>query len=376
MANVGFGNMSVDMRQLEDYGIPELRALNDFLYDFWPVGEELLSYTGTSATLRIYDGQGQSVLIRLDGALEQGLVSAIYIFAAGVTQITLGSFAVDPASGAVSGVADELRVERTADGALLVDYAGLGFQVEDFDLAIPSDEFLLAGNDLIASGAGDDYLRGYAGNDTIAGHAGSDSLEGGAGSDRLEGGDGLDWAVYLGNRSSYQVSVEASRPTVVSSLADGIDALSGIERLQFADRAMAFDLDGVGGLAFRLYQAALGRVPDLEGLGYWISVLDAGNSVFDVATGFIESAEFGLLFGEQTTNAEYITALYQNVLERAPDPEGFDYWNTVLQGLPWQGVDYGQTSREAMLINFAQSPENVEQTLPLIGNGFEYLSWG
>ena len=376
MANVGFGNMSVDMRQLEDYGIPELRAMNDFLYDFWPVYEELLSYTGTSATLRISDGQGQSVLIRLDGALEQGLVSAIYLFAAGVTQITLGNFAVDPASGAVSGVADELRVERTADGALLVDYAGLGFQVDDFDLVIPSDEFLLAGNDVIASGAGNDYLRGYAGNDTIAGHAGNDSLEGGPGNDRLEGGDGLDWAVYLGNRANYQVTVEASRPTVVSSPAEGTDTLSGIERLQFGDRAMAFDLDGIGGLAFRLYQAAFGRVPDQSGLGYWISVLDAGNSAYDVATGFIESAEFRSLYGEETTDAEYIDALYLNVLERTPDANGYAYWEAVLQGLPWNGVDYGQTTRQQMLIDFAQSPENVEQTLPLIGNGFEYLPWG
>lgn len=376
MASVGFGNMSVDMRQFEDYGIPELRQMIDFLDAFWPVGEELLSYTGTSATLRIYDGQGQSVIFRLDGSLEQGLVNTIYLFAAGVTQIIFGNFAVDPNSGAVSGAAQELRVERTADGALLVDYAGLGLQVDDLDLVIPSDDVLLAGNDVVASGAGHDYLRGYAGNDTIAGYAGNDSLEGGSGNDLLEGGDGLDWAIYLGNRADYQVIVEESRPKFVSSLAEGTDALSSIERLQFADRAMAFDLDGIGGLAFRLYQAALGRVPDLAGLGYWISVFDAGNSAYDVATGFIDSAEFKTLYGAETTNAEYIDALYLNVLERTPDADGYAYWEAVLQGLPWNGVDYGQTTRQQMLIDFAQSPENVEQTLPLIGNGFEYLTWG
>lgn len=375
MASVGFGNMSVDMRQLEDYGIPELRQMSDFLDAFWPVGEELLSYTGTSATVRVYDGQGQSVIFRLDGSLDQGLVNTIYLFAAGVTQIILGDFAVDLNSGAVSGTASELRAERTADGALLVDYAGLGLRVEDLGLLIPSDDVLLAGNDVVTAGPGNDYLRGYAGNDTIAGYAGNDSLEGGAGNDLLEGGDGLDRAVYLGNRANYQVSVEASRPTVVSSPAEGTDALSSIERLEFADRAMAFDLDGIGGLAFRLYQAAFGRVPDPGGLGYWISVLDAGNSAYDAATGFIESAEFRTLYGAESTDAEYIDALYLNVLERTPDADGYAYWEAVLQGLPWEGVDYGQTSRQQMLIDFAQSPENVEQTLPLIGNGFEYLPW-
>ena len=52
-----------------------------------------------------------------------------------------------------------------SDGALLVDYAGLGLRVEDLDLLIPSDDVLLAGDDVVTAGPGNDYLRGYAGND-------------------------------------------------------------------------------------------------------------------------------------------------------------------------------------------------------------------
>ena len=84
-------------------------------------------------------------------------------------------------------------------------------------------------------GAGNDSLSGLAGADTLNGGAGNDTLTGGAGNDSLDGGIGIDTATYSGVRANYVVSVVDGIGTV-TSVADGTDTLSGIERLQFADQ--------------------------------------------------------------------------------------------------------------------------------------------
>ncbi|HWS74042.1 MAG TPA: DUF4214 domain-containing protein, partial [Quisquiliibacterium sp.] len=84
------------------------------------------------------------------------------------------------------------------------------------------------------------------------------------------------------------------------------------------------------GKAYRLYQAAFARTTDLEGVGYWVSLLDAGAKLFDVATGLLGSAEFQAAYGVNPSNETYVAALYQNVLGRPPDQAGYDYWNSVL----------------------------------------------
>jgi hypothetical protein len=90
---------------------------------------------------------------------------------------------------------------------------------------------------------------------------------------------------------------------------------------------------GNGGKAYRLYQAAFDRVPDLEGLGYWIDQVDKGEPLWNLAHGFITSEEFKLKYGENPTNEEYIQALYQNVCtgrRKAPDTiTGCRCWTPV-----------------------------------------------
>jgi hypothetical protein len=376
MATLEFGSSGADMRLVDEaYGIPEAQAWTAFVADFWPVGEELLSSSPGAATVRLYDAAGASLFVVMVGDLAAGRLSTVALQAVGVAQVVVGDIQVD-VFGNVWGTASELRTERLADGEVLARFAGVSVPVDDlFGVSPPSDDQLLAGADLVSGGAGDDWLLGYAGDDTVTGGAGDDALHGGAGADRLDGGQGRDAAVYDGLRGGYAVTVVDGQVAAVAG-AEGADTLAGVERVLFADRGIAFDLDGTGGLAYRLYQAAFGREPDLPGLGYWMSVLDGGDSAFDVATGFIGSAEFASLYGADTSNAEYIRALYLNVLEREPDAAGYAYWDAVLQGLPWEGGDYGQTTRQQMLIDFAQSAENVAQTLPLIADGFEYLPWG
>jgi hypothetical protein len=115
---------------------------------------------------------------------------------------------------------------------------------------------------------------------------GSVPLTGTAGNDILSGGAGTDTAVFPGNRASYTIS-KISTGWNVSSTADEVDTLTNIERLKFADTAIALDTSGVSGRTIQVYKAACNRTPDLGELGFWISGMDGGISLNAVAQGFV-----------------------------------------------------------------------------------------
>jgi Ca2+-binding RTX toxin-like protein len=79
-----------------------------------------------------------------------------------------------------------------------------------------------------------DYLAGDSAANTIQGGAGDDRLFGRGGNDLLLGGDGVDTAMFSGNRAAYTVT-ELNGQLQVSGL-DGIDTLTGVEKLAFADQ--------------------------------------------------------------------------------------------------------------------------------------------
>jgi len=85
-------------------------------------------------------------------------------------------------------------------------------------------------------GTGDFTGQGNALDNLITGGAGNDSLEGGLGSDTLNGGAGLDVAVYAGAASRYVVTGDGLGTFFVQDTqAAGLDVLTGIENLRFAD---------------------------------------------------------------------------------------------------------------------------------------------
>ena len=216
------------------------------------------------------------------------------------------------------------------------------------DLDLPS---VFAGADILNGTPGDDFLRGYAGNDTLV------------------GGSGLDTAVFSGVRSQYSISkIDASNFRINSlGTAEGSDTLQSIERIMFADSSVALDTAGVAGMGYRLYKAAFDRTPDLPGLGFWIRNMDVGNSLTFVANEFIKSAEFKLLYGENVSDARFVELLYQNVLDRLPDPAGWAGWQSLLAN---------GKSRADVLIGFSESPENQSNVISLIGNGIVFTEWG
>lgn len=129
---------------------------------------------------------------------------------------------------------------------------------------------------------------------------------------------------------------------------------------------MAFDTTPAdnAGKGYLLYRAAFDRTPDAGGLGYWIRELDRDQDFGSVvAASFIASPEFVAKYGGGASNTEFIELIYQNVLDRAPDQAGGDYWLGQLN----EGY-----ARSNMLASFAVSVENYNSVKPLIMDGIFY----
>ena len=241
---------------------------------------------------------------------------------------------------------------------------------------------ILRGNgglDRLLGEGGNDRLLGHAGADTLEGGAGSDTLDGGAGDDRLTGGDGIDFGAYSGARSAYTITRDATAGTIsVSSTADGSDLLAGVERLQFSDKVIGLDVDGIGGKTYRLYKAAYDRAPDAGGLGFWIYYLDNGFDMLTAANNFLNSTEFRNMYDDDPVAAGYqeptierfVAKVYRFALQREPEGAGYQFWVDAMYNK--DGAFGKAYSRGEVLIAFAESTENKANVIGSITGGFEY----
>lgn len=192
------------------------------------------------------------------------------------------------------------------------------------------------------------------------------SLPGNQAGGLINGSAAVDIVTFTGQRGDYAISADNNTWMVVDQRPgspDGTDRLVDVERLAFTDGVMALDtgVNEHAGMAYRLYQAALNRTPDDDGLRFWIDQIDAGKTVTSVAEGFLLSAEFQKAYGADASNAGYVDTLYQNILQRDGESGGVAYWMDQLDG--------GKSSRADVLVSFSESPENVDLTGTAIDKG-------
>ena len=103
----------------------------------------------------------------------------------------------------------------------------------------------------------------------------------------------------------------------------------------------------------RLYDAVFDRAPDTSGLSYWTAEMAQGSTLPVVADKFIDSPEFRTLYGANPTNQQFVTLLYNNVLDRDPDTNGLNWWTDQLNS--------GTYNRTSALLGFSESPENIRK---------------
>jgi hypothetical protein len=193
----------------------------------------------------------------------------------------------------------------------------------------------------------------------VAGH-GNDTIVAGTGNSTIDGGGGDDVVQLTGSSANYDVVVSGGTPTsangqvaqgsttshvVITNKVTGVTTdLTGVQYVQTdANDALILASSNTEAGVADLYHAAFGRTGEAQGIQYWFHKAEAGESLADIALQFGNSDEFKATTGTLTDTA-FVTALYQNTFNRAPDASGLDFWT--------QQLSHG-TSRVEVMTSFA-----------------------
>ena len=177
---------------------------------------------------------------------------------------------------------------------------------------------------------------GTNGNDVIAARAGNDVIDGKGGIDTLS---------LSGDQSQYTLTFSPGGLTLTDRTGrDGTDTLLNIERLDFNSGASSsggtFDIGAFDGITtltswdfskiVELYIAYFNRAPDAMGLAFWGNAYADGLTLEQMAALFIDQPETRAAYPADMTNVEFALAVYDNVLGRVPDADGFAFWVNAL----------------------------------------------
>jgi len=194
--------------------------------------------------------------------------------------------------------------------------------------------------DMMVGSDASEILHGLDGDDLINGEGGDDVLVGGPGNDTVAGGQGNDTATYSGSQNRYHVEVAGDGISITDRHpeGDGIDRLESIEHLAFSQDDWALheftNVLGVSESDFEalaeLYTAYFNRAPDSKGLLFWASELNNDMALDDIAVLFFEQTETQALYPTSSSSEDFAKTVYHNVLGRESDPEGLEFWVSML----------------------------------------------
>lgn len=335
-----------------------------------------------SITLRegnLLSGTLSTITIGADKFLTAGRIEGTFQVSADVDAIAEGS-----AFSKVSGTMRTYSADFDDQSYLIIKDAAIFMSDTDtVDASFFADPSRFPGDDvfeiempgmlhqdiLLAAGSGHDNITisGGGGKLDVAAGDGADRIAVLNGSHAIDGGAGIDVLILEGARNSYTLSKTTAGFTVQNA-AGAVNVLNAVERISFGDTMVALDITGNGGQAYRLYQAAFNRTPDSAGLGFWIAALDQGSSLNAIAAGFVQSSEYQGAYGGVQTNRELVTRFYENILHRAPEQAGADFWTDAL--------DRQAASIPEVLAAISESAENQAGLMPVIGTGFSYTPYG
>jgi serralysin len=199
--------------------------------------------------------------------------------------------------------------------------------------------------------------------DQITGNGSANVLTGGGGNDQINGGAEIDTAAFQLARTNYTVSISGASTSVTSrSGSDGLDTLTGIERLQFSDVSLAIDLDGNAGKVAKILGAVFGQsaVSNKTYVGIGLGYLDSGMS--DGALAALAVSVTG-----KSSSTDICTLLWTNVIKTTPTAADIAPFKAML--------DSGQMSIGALTILAADTSFN-KTNIGLVGlgqTGLEYV---
>jgi hypothetical protein len=157
--------------------------------------------------------------------------------------------------------------------------------------------------------------------------------------------------VLSGPAADYRIAVtDAGALRIVDTVPgrDGDQTIVDAQDIVFADGTARFDATGRGADAGRLFELALDRAPDGDGLEFWTTALESGSTTpLSAAQQFVGSAEFAAKWGS-LSNEAFVDRLYENLRGEDGDSSGAGFWTTALNN----GMDRG-----TVLSFFANSAE-------------------
>ena len=202
---------------------------------------------------------------------------------------------------------------QTAPGPVLVTMGG----------SVPGEATGAAGHDELH---GFEAVVGSAFDDVLTAGPATRWMAGGDGNDTLYGAGSLAAAAYGDVRAHYVVDHAGEITTVRDFFGgygeSGTDRLVGVERIQFADIDLAFDLDGArpddAGDVARLIGVVFGpwAVQSALLVGLGIKFIDGGGSIADLA-----ALALTFRLGPHASHEEAVNLMYSNLTGAAPTTE-------------------------------------------------------
>lgn len=203
---------------------------------------------------------------------------------------------------------------------------------------------------------------------------------------------------FNGNRANYTITSNSNGYTVKDNVGtDGtIDVASTVEQLLFKDVSVNLQIAQLSNsiavsdlnAIIELYIAYFNRIPDANGLAYWITQFKNGIPIEKIGESFyIAAIQDAALTGyaPDANNVDFVTTVYRNVLSRTPpDKAGLDYWTT---GLANGTVTRGNVVRSMLIAahgyagdptygwvsNLLDNKENIAKSFA-IQQGLTYIS--
>lgn len=148
--------------------------------------------------------------------------------------------------------------------------------------------------------------------------------------------------------------------TTVTQYYTGIFRQAPSDAVSLAYQAMANDSAALNSMlsaanlqvdpVVRMYQTAFNRVPDNAGMTAWVVPYSTGAITLQaIANGFTQSTEFTTLYPTTMSNAQFVGALYWNILNRQGEDAGIAGWVNAL--------NTGALTRAQVLLGFSESAE-------------------
>ena len=188
-------------------------------------------------------------------------------------------------------------------------------------------------------------------NDKLFGQSGNDTLSGENGQNILHGGTDSDTAKFTGKADDYTVEKHHGFVKVINKADPSKSTLVvNSETLQFGDASVAVESAPALNALAGMYQKVLGRQADIDGFDYFGDLQAKGGSMGSMALNMMKTAEGQargwVLTGDPVNDVEM---LYQALLGRNADAGGKAAWVQLLKS--------GSVSLDQVATAFVESLE-------------------